>query len=77
METDPVNHMVGVISIEMGPSQVWFNITGETQRGKQFMGVWSTGYLASNAHIPELLKLFALGVGELQKKVSQAPKGHQ
>uniref|UniRef100_A0A8D0KTB8 FAT atypical cadherin 2 n=1 Tax=Strix occidentalis caurina TaxID=311401 RepID=A0A8D0KTB8_STROC len=28
METDPVNHMVGVISIEMGPSQVWFNITG-------------------------------------------------
>lgn len=31
METDPVNHMVGVISIEMGPSQVWFNITGETQ----------------------------------------------
>lgn len=32
METDPVNHMVGVISIEMGPSQVWFNITGEAQR---------------------------------------------
>lgn len=31
METDPVNHMVGVISTEMGPSQVWFNITGETQ----------------------------------------------
>uniref|UniRef100_A0A8C8E6E3 FAT atypical cadherin 2 n=1 Tax=Otus sunia TaxID=257818 RepID=A0A8C8E6E3_9STRI len=28
METDPVNHMVGVISIETGPSQVWFNITG-------------------------------------------------
>ncbi|NWX47495.1 FAT2 protein, partial [Steatornis caripensis] len=28
METDPVNHMVGVISTEMGPSQVWFNITG-------------------------------------------------
>ncbi|CAM5159687.1 unnamed protein product [Natator depressus] len=28
METDPVNHMVGVISVEMGPSQLWFNITG-------------------------------------------------
>ncbi|XP_067423513.1 protocadherin Fat 2 [Emydura macquarii macquarii] len=28
METDPVNHMVGVISVEIGPSQLWFNITG-------------------------------------------------
>uniref|UniRef100_A0A8C8SUZ8 FAT atypical cadherin 2 n=1 Tax=Pelusios castaneus TaxID=367368 RepID=A0A8C8SUZ8_9SAUR len=28
METDPVNHMVGVISTEIGPSQLWFNITG-------------------------------------------------
>ncbi|XP_015270777.1 PREDICTED: protocadherin Fat 2 [Gekko japonicus] len=28
METDPVNHMVGVISVEAGLSQLWFNITG-------------------------------------------------
>uniref|UniRef100_A0A8D0GHX8 FAT atypical cadherin 2 n=1 Tax=Sphenodon punctatus TaxID=8508 RepID=A0A8D0GHX8_SPHPU len=28
METDPVNHMVGVISVEIGLSQLWFNITG-------------------------------------------------
>ncbi|XP_078241753.1 protocadherin Fat 2 isoform X1 [Pogona vitticeps] len=28
METDPVNHMVGVISVETGLSQLWFNITG-------------------------------------------------
>uniref|UniRef100_A0A8C0H1Q3 FAT atypical cadherin 2 n=1 Tax=Chelonoidis abingdonii TaxID=106734 RepID=A0A8C0H1Q3_CHEAB len=28
METDPVNHMVGVISVEIGPSQLWFDITG-------------------------------------------------
>ncbi|XP_061473408.1 protocadherin Fat 2 [Rhineura floridana] len=28
METDPVNHMVGVISVENGLSQLWFNITG-------------------------------------------------
>lgn len=40
METDPVNHMVGVISIEMGPSQVWFNITGETQESEQGSGAW-------------------------------------
>lgn len=40
METDPVNHMVGVISIEMGPSQVWFNITGETQKLNQGSSVW-------------------------------------
>lgn len=33
METDPVNHMVGVISVEMGPSQLWFNITGEAPVG--------------------------------------------
>lgn len=41
METDPVNHMVGVISIEMGPSQVWFNITGEAQRLHPHKGVRS------------------------------------
>ncbi|XP_042309716.1 protocadherin Fat 2 [Sceloporus undulatus] len=28
METDPVNHMVGVISMEVGLNQLWFNITG-------------------------------------------------
>uniref|UniRef100_A0A670Z7Q3 FAT atypical cadherin 2 n=1 Tax=Pseudonaja textilis TaxID=8673 RepID=A0A670Z7Q3_PSETE len=28
METDPVNHMVGVISVDAGLSQIWFNITG-------------------------------------------------
>ncbi|XP_062976958.1 protocadherin Fat 2 isoform X2 [Elgaria multicarinata webbii] len=28
METDPVNHMVGVISVEAGLSQLWFDITG-------------------------------------------------
>ncbi|KAH0629857.1 hypothetical protein JD844_012285 [Phrynosoma platyrhinos] len=28
METDPVNHMVGVISVEAGLNQLWFNITG-------------------------------------------------
>uniref|UniRef100_A0A8D0DTW5 FAT atypical cadherin 2 n=1 Tax=Salvator merianae TaxID=96440 RepID=A0A8D0DTW5_SALMN len=28
METDPVNHMVGVISVEAGLSQLWFSITG-------------------------------------------------
>uniref|UniRef100_K7FLZ5 FAT atypical cadherin 2 n=1 Tax=Pelodiscus sinensis TaxID=13735 RepID=K7FLZ5_PELSI len=28
METDPVNHMVGVISVEIGPSPLWFTITG-------------------------------------------------
>ncbi|XP_025023607.1 protocadherin Fat 2 [Python bivittatus] len=28
METDPVNHMVGVISVDAGLSQLWFNITG-------------------------------------------------
>ncbi|XP_054832337.1 protocadherin Fat 2 [Eublepharis macularius] len=28
METDPVNHMVGVISVEAGLSQLWFTITG-------------------------------------------------
>ncbi|KAJ7316376.1 hypothetical protein JRQ81_002538 [Phrynocephalus forsythii] len=28
METDPVNHMVGVISVEAGLSPLWFNITG-------------------------------------------------
>ncbi|XP_028574146.2 protocadherin Fat 2 [Podarcis muralis] len=28
METDPVNHMVGVISVEAGLGQLWFNITG-------------------------------------------------
>nr|XP_056703533.1 protocadherin Fat 2 [Euleptes europaea] len=28
METDLVNHMVGVISVEAGLSQLWFNITG-------------------------------------------------
>lgn len=29
METDPVNHMVGVISVEAGLSHLWFNVTGE------------------------------------------------
>ncbi|XP_019361654.1 PREDICTED: protocadherin Fat 2 isoform X1 [Gavialis gangeticus] len=28
METDPVNHMVGVISVEGGPRPTWFAITG-------------------------------------------------
>uniref|UniRef100_A0A8C7E2R2 FAT atypical cadherin 2 n=1 Tax=Naja naja TaxID=35670 RepID=A0A8C7E2R2_NAJNA len=28
METDPVNHMVGVISVDARLSQIWFNITG-------------------------------------------------
>ncbi|XP_053156770.1 protocadherin Fat 2 isoform X2 [Hemicordylus capensis] len=28
METDLVNHMVGMISVEAGLSQLWFNITG-------------------------------------------------
>ncbi|XP_029439205.1 protocadherin Fat 2 [Rhinatrema bivittatum] len=28
METDPVNHMVGVISTEMSSGQLWFDITG-------------------------------------------------
>ncbi|XP_069510101.1 protocadherin Fat 2 [Ambystoma mexicanum] len=28
METDPVNHMVGVISTEISSSQLWFEITG-------------------------------------------------
>lgn len=29
METDPVNHMVGVISVDAGLSQLWFSITGK------------------------------------------------
>ncbi|XP_075458244.1 protocadherin Fat 2 [Ascaphus truei] len=28
METDPVNHMVGLISTELGSNQMWFQITG-------------------------------------------------
>uniref|UniRef100_A0A8D2JJ96 FAT atypical cadherin 2 n=1 Tax=Varanus komodoensis TaxID=61221 RepID=A0A8D2JJ96_VARKO len=28
METDPVNHLVGVIGVEAGLSQLWFDITG-------------------------------------------------
>lgn len=33
METDPVNHMVGVISVEGRPGLFWFNISGEALRG--------------------------------------------
>lgn len=32
METDPVNHMVGVISVEGRPGLFWFNISGEGPR---------------------------------------------
>lgn len=31
METDPVNHMVGVISVEGRPGLFWFNISGEAR----------------------------------------------
>lgn len=33
METDPVNHMVGVISVEGRPGLFWFNISGEAPSG--------------------------------------------
>lgn len=29
METDPVNHMVGVISVEGRPGLFWFSISGK------------------------------------------------
>lgn len=32
METDPVNHMLGVISVEGRPGLFWFHISGEDQR---------------------------------------------
>lgn len=35
METDPVNHMVGVISVEGRPGLFWFNISGEARPGAQ------------------------------------------
>lgn len=38
--------------------------------GQRCLGAFAPAPLAFSAHMPELMKLFALGIGELQRKLS-------